>query len=365
MQTATQAERITLYYRQGASDKVYQVAIEPSGTGFVVTFAFGRRGSTLQTGSKTPSPVGHAEAQRIYQKLVEEKVQKGYTPGEEGTPYQQTAKQQRATAILPQLLNPIDEEELEKYLSDDRWWMQEKFDGRRALIRKDGDGVIGINRSGLTIDLPRSIAEAVRALSTTRCVLDGEAIGDSYTAFDLLEEATLDLRQACYGDRYAHLLDLIETVPSDSLRYATTAMVETAKRELLAKLKGRKAEGVVFKRQDASYTPGRPSSGGPQLKCKFYATASCIVAAANGSKRSVALQLVNGRKKVPVGNVTIPVNRSIPGAGAIVEVRYLYAYPGGSLFQPVYLGSRDDMKVSACRTDQLKYKPADKLENDV
>src|SRR2546423_15324556 len=97
MQTATQAERITLYYRQGASDKVYHVAIEPSGTGFVVTFAFGRRGSTLQNGSKTTSPVDHAEAHRIYEKLVKEKVQKGYTPGEEGTPYQQTGKQERAT----------------------------------------------------------------------------------------------------------------------------------------------------------------------------------------------------------------------------------------------------------------------------
>ena len=48
--------------------------------------------------AKTTSPVDHAEAHRIYEKLVKEKLQKGYTPGEEGAPYQQTGKQERATA---------------------------------------------------------------------------------------------------------------------------------------------------------------------------------------------------------------------------------------------------------------------------
>lgn len=39
-------ERITLYYCEGSSDKVYQASIEPQGELFVVNFAFGRRGST-------------------------------------------------------------------------------------------------------------------------------------------------------------------------------------------------------------------------------------------------------------------------------------------------------------------------------
>ena len=50
-------QRITLYFKQGSSDKIYTVAMEPSGNGFAVTFAYGRRGSTLQTGVKTASPV--------------------------------------------------------------------------------------------------------------------------------------------------------------------------------------------------------------------------------------------------------------------------------------------------------------------
>lgn len=55
--TTPEARRTTLYYREGSSDKVYLAAIEPQDNGFLVTFAFGRRGSTLTTGSKTPRPV--------------------------------------------------------------------------------------------------------------------------------------------------------------------------------------------------------------------------------------------------------------------------------------------------------------------
>jgi hypothetical protein len=37
----------------------------------------------------------------------------------------------------------------------------------------------------------------------------------------------------------------------------------------------------------------------------------------------------------------------------------LYAYPRGSLYQPVYLGKRDDIEPAACIIRQLKLKPVD------
>ena len=131
------------------------------------------------------------------------------------------------------------------------------------------------------------------------------------------------------------------------------------------RLRGAGAEGVVFKHRLAPYTHGRPATGGPQLKLKFTATASCRVAAANAGRRSVAVELLgdgggggDGRW-VGVGNVTVPPNHPVPARGDVVEVRYLYAYPGGSLYQPVYLGRRDDVAAAACGIDQLKLKPAD------
>lgn len=79
-------ETITLYFRQGSSDKVYQASLLPKDGGFVVNFAYGRRGATLATGTKTQAPVNHDEAKRIYDKLIAEKTAKGYTPGADGTP---------------------------------------------------------------------------------------------------------------------------------------------------------------------------------------------------------------------------------------------------------------------------------------
>ena len=113
-----QTERITLYYREGSSDKVYQAAIEPHGEGFVVNIAYGRRGSTMSTGTKTQTPVDYDTATRIFTKLVNEKKAKGYTEGPEGTPYQNSPKEDRVTSILPQLLNPIDEQEVKRLLKD-------------------------------------------------------------------------------------------------------------------------------------------------------------------------------------------------------------------------------------------------------
>ena len=65
--TANPTDNLTLYFREGNSDKIYQCAIEPAGDGlFAVTFAYGRRGSTLSTGSKTTSPVSYDDAKRIF-----------------------------------------------------------------------------------------------------------------------------------------------------------------------------------------------------------------------------------------------------------------------------------------------------------
>ena len=68
--TTPQTAGITLYYREGSSDKVYHAVIEPQGGGFVVNFAYGRRGSTLTAGTKTPDPVSLEQAQAIHQKIM-------------------------------------------------------------------------------------------------------------------------------------------------------------------------------------------------------------------------------------------------------------------------------------------------------
>lgn len=345
-------ETTTLYYREGSSDKVYHAAILPKDRGFIVHFAYGRRGATLQTGTKTQAPVDHAKAKDIFDKLVREKMAKGYTPGANGTPYAQTSKEERVSGISCQLLNPVGEEMLEKLILHPDYWMQEKYDGKRILVRKSQSTVEGINRKGLIVGLPETVLKSAQALPGT-FILDGEAVGDLLHVFDLLEHNGEDLRLQPYRKRYIALLNLVASGQAPHLRWANTTCTPVDKRAFLKELREQNKEGAVFKDCNAPYTPGRPASGGPQLKHKFYATASFIVSQVNG-KRSVGLELWKG---VEAGNVTIPGKIPMPEKGEIVEVRYLYAFrESGRIFQPVYLGVREDVEPKECTTSQLKYR---------
>jgi bifunctional non-homologous end joining protein LigD len=141
----------------------------------------------------------------------------------------------------------------------------------------------------------------------------------------------------------------------NSLVIGATARTTAEKQQLFAALQSAGTEGIVFKKHSAPYTVGRPNSGGTQVKFKFYATASVVVTKINHT-RSVAMAVLAGENLVGVGNVTIPPNKDVPALNAIVEVRYLYAYQDGSLYQPTYIGVRDDLRVAACANTQLKYK---------
>ena len=348
-------EHITLYFRQGSSDKVYQARIESQGDGFIVAFAYGRRGAALTSGVKTQAPVEYNEAKRIYDKLIGEKTAKGYTPGADGTPYRQTHRADRATGIYCQLLNPVEEDRVPAVIADPAFWMQEKFDGRRLLIHKCGGAITGINRLGLAVALPQSLLD-----DAARCpldfILDGEAIGDMLCAFDVLLIGDEEIGGLRYSERYQRLLNLLASFQHPAIHVVETHFTMSQKEEAFNLLKAEGREGIVFKHVDAPYVAGRPASGGSQLKHKFCETASFVVGKIN-AKRSVSLLLFTGDRIGAAGNVTIPPNQPIPETGQVVECRYLYAFrESGSIYQPVYLGVREDIRAEECTTAQLKYK---------
>ena len=355
MQTLTELPKTTLYYREGSSDKVYQAQIEEAGDRYVVNFAYGRRGSTLNTGTKTNVPVDFDSAQRIFDKLVKEKKSKGYTEGADWTPYTGNTTQ-TPSGLLPQLLNSIEENEVQKLILDDNWCSQEKFDGRRMLIQKKGDVILGINKKGNTIGLPLPVFDAVK-LFDADLILDGESIGDILHVFDLLELGGEDLRAWPYRKRLTELMNVLFKVQQCTIKLVDTAFKKDQKQIMLDELRKQKREGIVFKLQSAPYTPGRPNSGGTQLKHKFVATLSAVVSKVN-QRRSVEIRLLDNEGWQIAGNVTIPANHSIPKTGEVVEVQYLYAHrESGVLYQPVYLGKRDDVSQEDCLRSQLKYKP--------
>lgn len=348
----------SLYFKEGSSDKEYHAQIEKSGSGYVVNFQYGRRGSALKTGAKTESPVSLKDAEKVYAKLVNEKIGKGYKASATSKVAMASvsdAIQEVATptveksSLVVQLLNPIDESDVESKLKDPAFVAQQKMDGERRPVEKKEGVAKGSNRKGLIVPLEKVIADSIYEDG----IFDAEIIGEKLYVFDLIELDGESLEHKSFTERFAVLMNLDFGAAVEIVPVATT---ESEKRELLAKVQAAGGEGIVFKKASAKYTAGRTTSGGDQLKYKLYKTATFVVGSLTKSKRSVGLVVYDGLNEVDVGKVTIPPNHEVPSVGAVIEVRYLYANRDGAVYQPVYLGQRTDLDATEAVIEQLEYK---------
>ena len=353
-----------LHCQEGSSDKLYRVSIEDHGGTFSVRCANCRRGNPWVDQGYKASGVSLAEAEKEAEKVIKSKTKKGYnlysqtgfpanpskgsaTPASPSivAPKAEPAK----TGFRPQLLNVIEEGEAQCYATSPSWIAQEKMDGVRHMIFRKAGRLGASNKLGFETTLESKVMTAFEPILKPFLV-DGELVGETFYAFDLLEVDGQDLRKNAYTTRYKMLSQWLPQTDNVVLVPVLTGS------NLIDEMRSKGAEGVVFKRGGASYEAGRPNSGGDQFKFKFQNTASFIVTGQTQGKRSVAVALMDGNVEVPVGNCTIPANHSIPAVGSIVEVRYLYAYRGGSIFQPCYLGQRNDILRDECGVDQLKFK---------
>lgn len=354
-------ESVSLYYKAGSSDKIYNASIEEVDGKYVVNFEYGRKGSALKSGSKTSTPILLEDAKLIFQKLINEKTKKGYQELKNIENKQILVENLPQTKVVESkcvLLNPISEDVAKIYCDKSDWIAQEKMDGVRFMLHKVGDKVTSYNRRGVYANIPVEIYNLVKNLDTD-FFIDGELVGDKMYVFDILEFDGEDYRNTALSVRLKQLKSFLKILSNQNL-IVFTKTEDKNKMKFMNELQANNKEGVVFKNKNASYYVGRPSSGGEYLKFKFYSTCSCVVKETNGNKRSVFLQLFKNKKIVDAGKVTIPVNFDVPEAGQVVEVRYLYAHrQSGSLYQPVYLGTREDIIPSECQQSQLKYKTED------
>ena len=138
-----QSESVSLFFKEGSSDKEYHAQLESRDGGWTVNFQYGRRGSALRTDSKTPQPLPYEEAKKIYDKVVREKIGKGYRPlgGTLPAPIGQ-ASEPRKTGLACELLTAIEFKEVAKYILDLDYWLQDKRDGQRRMVEKRANGAI-------------------------------------------------------------------------------------------------------------------------------------------------------------------------------------------------------------------------------
>ncbi len=186
----------------------------------------------------------------------------------------------------------------------DGWLYEPKWDGFRAIVFRDGDEVYTQSRDLKPLDryFPE-LADPLRAALPKRAVLDGEVViardgaldfealllrihpaasrvnmlaaesPASFVAWDLLALDDDDLRDVPQGDRRARLEAVLKGVqPPVHLTPATTDRSTAG--DWFERFEGAGLDGVVAKRLDAAYQPGKRA----MLKIKHQRTADCVVA---------------------------------------------------------------------------------------
>jgi len=188
--------------------------------------------------------------------------------------------------------------------SDGGWLFEPKWDGFRALVFRDGDDVYTQSRDLKPLDryFPE-LADPLRVALPDRCVLDGEVViardgaldfeelllrihpaasrvkmlaagsPASFVAWDLLAIGDVDLRGTPQGDRRARLESVLgDALPPIHLTPATRDRATAV--DWFERFEGAGLDGVVAKRLDAPYQPGKRA----MLKIKHQRTADCVVA---------------------------------------------------------------------------------------
>ena len=186
----------------------------------------------------------------------------------------------------------------------DGWLFEPKWDGFRALVFRDGDEVYTQSRDLKPLDryFPE-LADPLRAALPERCILDGEVViardgglafealllrihpaasrvrllaaesPASFVAWDLLALGDEDLREVPQGERRARLEAVLGTaIAPVHLTPATRDRAIAA--DWFDRFEGAGLDGVVAKRLDAPYQPGKRA----MLKIKHQRTADCVVA---------------------------------------------------------------------------------------
>ncbi len=360
---------IELFFQEGTSDKLYIARIVETGGKHDVEVEWGRRGSSLNKGKKAVG-VSIDAAEKTYAKLVREKTGKGYQeiagdvkpaavapPDGEGSGSKVQGKRAKVGRVA-QLLNAIEEDAALALLEDDSIVAQQKLDGVRVVVHV-GDAMLATNRAGQATHVSEEILAGLAHLPHGT-IVDGEVLAEKYWLFDVLAIGTEDISKLGYVERWERLDGDVEPGLSGPISVLPYAAGAKEKRALLAKLREAKAEGIVFKKKSAPYTPGRPASGGTQLKHKFVKTAD--VAIVENAGNAYRMVVFDGGKKFDVGKVfagTTNASRKdldaslAAGETPVAEVKYLYATEDDQLYQPVFVRTRDDKEPDECLRAQL------------
>lgn len=351
--------------------KAYEISLDERPDGWAVSGWNGRIGKPLKEQPKIAG-ASREEAEKVFEALLKGQMKKGYLPkGEAAATVAVPESAKPDPDLIPALPTAMGEEPLK--LNRDEWLVQEKHDGENRPVRATAEGVNFANRGGQPVPGTEALRDALAVIRDEHgpFLINTEDMGaDGIVVFDIVEGFGVS-RASTFAERNEALARFAEAARGSSLIRVDVA-VPLARFEAEggeAALRRANAEGYVLKRADAPYAPGRAANPkkAAMLKVKFVEDATFRISEGReAGKRSVGIEAWDEGAGVWVqkGNVTVPVNAQMPEPGTFADVRYLYAYDGGSVYQPVWKGARTGVMPEDCAVSKLKMKAAPVLEDE-
>jgi bifunctional non-homologous end joining protein LigD len=239
----------------------------------------GRAGSAGRAGSVLPLPEGkgRGEGERDVKKSTRS-----------APPTKAQINLHRLPKKKPAFVEPMKALLIEELPKGPDWIYELKFDGVRALAIKDNRDVKLVSRSGKDLGSKyHELLETLIKLPAKKAVLDGEIValdekGRSsfqllqsyqmagarkpplfYYVFDLINLDGKDLTAVPLYQRKAMLETLVAKV-SSAVRFSPSIRADSAR--LMREMKARGLEGLIAKRRDSKYEPGRRSGAWVKFK---------------------------------------------------------------------------------------------------
>ena len=295
------------------------------------------------------------------------------------------------TVRNPQLFQSADVHDIQSYIDDPAWALEQKVDGMRCLTVLKNDSVEFFTRGGrpLKSSAAKQHFEAVRhAFDCVQESIDAHG-GDNFEivldAELMTDTGTLVLLDMPYFRVFDFLITPVHTfswrrlnlavvfgsLSTDNVKLVQHAATYGDKLDLYRRVLHAGGEGLMAKRLDSPYLEGERVSH--SFKLKFTETADVIITGKNSgeskhSKRGgdkinyefgVYAPDPDADEGFPwtvqhVGNCS-GIGKADAEVGDVIEVEYLYVGAGGRLVQPRMIGLRPDKAPRECTSAQLKH----------
>lgn len=254
---------------------------------------------------------------------------------------------------------------LDEYINDSGYWFEQKFDGKRLLLRITDGEVEAVNRKGVTpgdahlLGALRKLRAALAHLEGEWC-FDGEWMEgqDQFWIFDMPYALDLIGPETPYQDRREALEAVFEKafVDEPTFRLSEVARTGEEKRALLEWCRNNDSEGIMVKARHGHYHPGKRTS--VMMKAKFWQTADVLIGeVGREGKLSCSVWAIHKGDLTDVGSIKMTEkNLEMAQTGMVVEVKYLYFTNDLRLYGPcTFLKWRDDKDPNECTTDDFVY----------